>query len=74
MGFNPVNWSLGEPRAPVAGEATFSEALHEIISKCGTLQPGWHGLQRLRLEYPGGVSYQRLATRNGPTACSLANA
>lgn len=61
MAFNPVNWSLGVSRVRLLqGRGHFSEALHEITQLRGTLQPGWHGLQRLRLDILAALSYQRL--------------
>lgn len=61
MAFNPVNWSLGVSRVRLLqGRGHFSEALHEITQLRGTLQPGWHGLQRLRLDILAALGYQRL--------------
>ncbi|MGC3840796.1 LuxR C-terminal-related transcriptional regulator [Pseudomonas aeruginosa] len=51
----------GESRVRLLqGRGHFSEALHEITQLRGTLQPGWHGLQRLRLDILAALSYQRL--------------
>ncbi|WP_374440417.1 LuxR C-terminal-related transcriptional regulator [Pseudomonas panipatensis] len=59
--FNPVLWVRGLSRVRVLqARGHFSEALHEITQLRGLLQPGWHGLQRLRLDLLAALSYQRL--------------
>lgn len=59
--FNPVLWVRGISRVRLLqARGHFSEALHEITQLRGLLQPGWHGLQRLRLDLLAALSYQRL--------------
>ncbi len=61
MPFNPVLWVQGISRVRLLqARGHFSEALHEITQLRGMLQPGWHGLQRLRLDLLAALSYQRL--------------
>lgn len=59
--FNPVLWVRGISRVRLLqARGHFSEALHEITQLRALLQPGWHGLQRLRLDLLAALSYQRL--------------
>ncbi len=59
--FNPVRWSLGVSRVRLQqARGQYSEALHEIAQLRELLQPGWHGVQRLRLEMLAALSHQRL--------------
>lgn len=60
-GFNPVLWTQGLIRVRLQqARGHYSEALHEINQLRAQLQPGWHGLQRLRLDLLAALSYQRL--------------
>ena len=62
--FNPVSWVLGLSRVRLhQAHGQYSEALREIAQLQAQLQPGWHGLQRLRLEVLAALSYQRLGYR-----------
>ena len=59
--FNPVLWVQGLTRIRLQqARGHYSEALHEITQVRTQLLPGWHGLQRLRLELLAALSYQRL--------------
>ncbi|WP_256557161.1 LuxR C-terminal-related transcriptional regulator [Pseudomonas sp. 1D4] len=60
-GFNPVLWTQGLLRVRLQqARGHYSEALHEINQLRAQLLPGWHGLQRLRLDLLAALSYQRL--------------
>lgn len=59
--FNAVQWVLGLSRVRLQqARNQFSEALHEITQLRALLQPGWHELQRLRLDLLAALSYQHL--------------
>jgi LuxR family transcriptional regulator, maltose regulon positive regulatory protein len=59
--FNPVLWVYGLTRVRLQqARGNYSEALHEITQLRTSLQPSWHGLQRLRLDLLAALSYQRL--------------
>lgn len=59
--FNPVQWALGLSRVRLQqARSQFSEALHEITQLRVLLQPGWHEIQRLRLDLLAALSYQHL--------------
>lgn len=63
--YNPVVWSQGLTQVRLhQARSHFSEALHEITRLRGLLLPGWHGLQRLRLDLLAAVSYQALGYRD----------
>ena len=58
---NPVQWALGLSRIRLQqARSQYSEALHEITQLRALLQPGWHELQRLRLDLLAALSYQHL--------------
>ncbi|MCJ8168566.1 LuxR C-terminal-related transcriptional regulator [Atopomonas sediminilitoris] len=63
--FNPVLWAQGLTQLRIhQARGHFSEALHEITRLRGLLLPGWHGLQRLRLDLLAAVSYEALGYRD----------
>jgi LuxR family maltose regulon positive regulatory protein len=56
-----VQWVLGLSRVRLQqARSQYSEALHEITQLRTLLQPGWHELQRLRLDLLAALSYQHL--------------
>jgi LuxR family maltose regulon positive regulatory protein len=60
-----VLWAQGLTQLRIhQARGHFSEALHEITRLRGLLLPGWHGLQRLRLDLLAAVSYEALGYRD----------
>jgi len=61
LAFNPVRWAQGLSRVRLQqARGQFSEALHEITQLRALPQPGWHEVQRLRLDLLAALSYQHL--------------